>query len=705
MGALYVNDFNKAGRVYRVQLQAEANYRMKPDDIGKVYVRSTTTNAMIPLSAISKVKNVVGPEQVERFNGFIAAKIMGDSKPGISSGDAIRIVEEVAAATLPDGYGIAWTGQAFQEKRSSGSSLQAFGFAIIMVFLILAAQYEKWSLPVAVVMAVPFALMGALTAIWLRGMPNDIYFQIGLVVLIGLASKNAILIVEFAAQKYAEGMSAADAAIEAARLRLRPIIIDLARLRARRFPAGQGHRCRCRCPSVDGYRRLRRHAGCHLHRHAVHSALLQVAGARQANRSLAPRHERGGKSMISRPIIRLTPLAFALALSGCAIGPDYLRPASLLPAVFSEAKPAENVAVATNPAINPNWWTLFNDATLNNLVDQALTSNASLRLAVARVEQADALAREAGASFFPQIDGSAGISNTKASTRTATFVATQPRIRQSRSIGLSTSFELDVWGRIRRANEAARATLLGQPVFARRDSPQHCRAGLRHLSRPAAYDAQLVVTAETVKTREESLKLVKTRVDAGLASPLDGYQAEGLLAAAEAQLAEQRRLRTLAEHQLALITGNPALKIAAGDLKQLPLLPEAPAGLPSDLIEGRPDVRQAEQELVAANAGIGMAKAGYFPKFTLTGSLGTESRTLSDLFSAGSNTWSLGLGALDAYPRFRPHLGTCRSGQGNQSAIADRLAGQPADSLQGSPRCAGQPARIRRGGKGPKHPG
>ncbi|WP_374276973.1 efflux RND transporter permease subunit [Azonexus sp.] len=225
MGALYVNDFNKAGRVYRVQLQAEANYRMKPEDIGKVYVRSATTNAMIPLSAISKVKNVVGPEQVERFNGFIAAKIMGDSKPGISSGDAIKIVEDVAAATLPDGYGIAWTGQAYQEKRSSGSSLQAFGFAIIMVFLILAAQYEKWSLPIAVVMAVPFALMGALTAIWLRGMPNDIYFQIGLVVLIGLASKNAILIVEFAAQKYAEGMSAAEAAVEAARLRLRPIIM------------------------------------------------------------------------------------------------------------------------------------------------------------------------------------------------------------------------------------------------------------------------------------------------------------------------------------------------------------------------------------------------------------------------------------------------------------------------------------------------
>ncbi|MDR2837969.1 MAG: multidrug efflux RND transporter permease subunit [Azonexus sp.] len=225
MGALYVNDFNKAGRVYRVQLQAEANYRMKPDDIGKVYVKSATSGAMIPLSAVTTVRRVVGPEQVERFNGFIAAKVMGDSKPGVSSGDVIKIVEQVAAANLPEGYTISWTGQVFQEKRTSGSSGQAFAFAIIMVFLILAAQYEKWSLPVAVLMAVPFAIMGALIAILMRGMPNDIYFQIGLVVLIGLASKNAILIVEFAAQKYAEGMSAVDAAIEAARLRLRPIIM------------------------------------------------------------------------------------------------------------------------------------------------------------------------------------------------------------------------------------------------------------------------------------------------------------------------------------------------------------------------------------------------------------------------------------------------------------------------------------------------
>jgi HAE1 family hydrophobic/amphiphilic exporter-1/multidrug efflux pump len=225
MGSLYVNDFNKSGRVYRVQLQAEAAYRLKPEDLGKVYVRSATTNAMIPLAAISTVRSVVGPEQVERFNGFVAAKIMGDSVPGVSSGDAIRLVEEVAAATLPDGYAIAWTGQAYQQKQTGSSSTKAFVFALIMVFLILAAQFEKWSLPLAVIMAVPFALGGALTAVFLRGMPNDIYFQIGLVVLIGLAAKNAILIVEFASQKLEEGMGLVDACTEAARLRFRPIVM------------------------------------------------------------------------------------------------------------------------------------------------------------------------------------------------------------------------------------------------------------------------------------------------------------------------------------------------------------------------------------------------------------------------------------------------------------------------------------------------
>ena len=224
MGSLYVNDFNLNGRTYRVQLQADGAYRAKPDDLGKVYVRSTA-GAMVPVGALIKVRQQVGAEQLERFNGFLAAKVLGNSIPKVSTGDAIKIVEEVARETLPAGYELAWTGQAFQEKRTGTTSAIAFVFGIIMVFLILAAQYEKWSLPLAVIMSVPFALFGALAAVMIRGMPNDIYFQIGLVVLIGLAAKNAILIVEFAAQKRAEGMHVLDAALEGARLRFRPIVM------------------------------------------------------------------------------------------------------------------------------------------------------------------------------------------------------------------------------------------------------------------------------------------------------------------------------------------------------------------------------------------------------------------------------------------------------------------------------------------------
>jgi len=225
LGSLYVNDFNKFGRTYRVQIQADSGYRSRPEDVGNIYVRSTSTGGMIPLKSLVRMRPVVGPDQLERFNGFVAAKVLGGSAPGVSSGQAIAAVEDVAAKVLPEGYYLAWTGQAFQEKRTGRAAVIAFVFAIVMVFLILSAQYERWSLPVAVLLAVPFALLGALVAVLARGMSNDVYFQIGLVTLIGLAAKNSILIVEFASQNMAQGMSAWEAAVQAARQRFRPIVM------------------------------------------------------------------------------------------------------------------------------------------------------------------------------------------------------------------------------------------------------------------------------------------------------------------------------------------------------------------------------------------------------------------------------------------------------------------------------------------------
>ncbi len=223
-GNLYVNDFTYMGRNFRVTLQSEAKFRRTPDDLRYVYVKSNS-GQLVPLSTLLHVERVTGPELVNRFNIFPAAKVLGDPASGYSSGQAIAAMEQVAAEVLGSGYSLSWIGSAYQEKLTGGASTQAFVFGLIMIFLILAAQYEKWSLPFVVILSVPFAVLGALLAVYMRGIQNDLYFQVGLVTLIGLAAKNAILIVEFAVMQVQNGMTYAEAAVSAAKLRFRPIVM------------------------------------------------------------------------------------------------------------------------------------------------------------------------------------------------------------------------------------------------------------------------------------------------------------------------------------------------------------------------------------------------------------------------------------------------------------------------------------------------
>lgn len=227
-GNMYINDFVKFGRIYRVQTEALPEYRSNPDDISKIYVRarSGTTQTMIPLNSVITTEFNSGPDPVTHFNGYNSALVLGSAAPGYSSGQALEALQQVADEVLtPRGYSIDWSGISLQERKASGQSIFVFAFALLMVFLVLAALYESWSIPFAVILAIPFGILGAFVAIWLRDMTNDIYFQIGLVTLIGLAAKNAILIVEFANQRVAAGLSLTEAALEAARLRFRPIIM------------------------------------------------------------------------------------------------------------------------------------------------------------------------------------------------------------------------------------------------------------------------------------------------------------------------------------------------------------------------------------------------------------------------------------------------------------------------------------------------
>ena len=224
-GSYYINDFNLAGKSYRVYARASDNFRNNPEDLRKIFVRSNE-GEMVPLNSVATLTRSIGPDIVDRFNLFPAAKIMGDPKPGYTSGDAIRAIQEVVNDTLSsDEYAISWAGTAYQEVNSQGTGTTAFIFGMVFVFLILAAQYERWLIPLAVITAVPFAVFGSLLAVWIRGLTNDIYFEIGLLLLIGLAAKNAILIVEFAMQERESGKSIFESAVNAAKLRFRPIVM------------------------------------------------------------------------------------------------------------------------------------------------------------------------------------------------------------------------------------------------------------------------------------------------------------------------------------------------------------------------------------------------------------------------------------------------------------------------------------------------
>jgi multidrug efflux pump len=223
-GSLTVSQYNEFSRIWWVILQSEPKYRQDPGDLGRLYTRSNQ-NEMVPLSALVTTRWVTGPDLLPHFNGFPAAKVNGNAASGYSSGQAITAMEEVAREVLPHGYTFAWSGLAFEEKKSGGTSMLAFVFGLLIVFLVLAAQYESWTLPGTVMMAVPFGVLGALTANWLRGLENDVYFQIGLLVLIGLGAKNAILRVSFAVELRKQGKSIMEATIEAGEQRLRPIIM------------------------------------------------------------------------------------------------------------------------------------------------------------------------------------------------------------------------------------------------------------------------------------------------------------------------------------------------------------------------------------------------------------------------------------------------------------------------------------------------
>ncbi len=327
----------------------------------------------------------------------------------------------------------------------------------------------------------------------------------------------------------------------------------------------------------------------------------------------------------------------ALLLSGCqSVWPDYQRPEVAVPKAYDQQADQENSQLTNT------WWTLYQDQVLNDLVAKAVQNNSDIKLAVARIEEADAVLREVGAALFPQIDLNSAASRTRATTTGATPVfANNPR--SNFNAQLRTSFELDFWGKLSRTKEAARAQALSTRYA--KDTVALSLAGLvaSNYLLLRSLDSQLLVTQVSLRSREESLALTQRRLEGGVVSALDVQQAEVARENLSAQLSDLNRLRALSLHQLSVLTGDMELNIASADIKSFPIPPMPPAGLPSALLESRPDVRQAEEQMVAANANIAVAKAALYPSISLTAGFGGESMQLGDVLKSASRIWSGGL--------------------------------------------------------------
>ncbi len=362
-------------------------------------------------------------------------------------------------------------------------------------------------------------------------------------------------------------------------------------------------------------------------------------------------------NLVQHAKIRLVCVAVAaVLLASCkSVSPDYQRPLLPLPAQYAE------VANQAATEVSNTWWTLYQDQKLNDLISNALQNNTDIKLSVARIEEADAVMQEVGAALFPQVDLNMNSSRTRVTAVGANPALINPRSNYKRQFG--TSFELDFWGKLQRAKESARAQAL-----ASRYAKETVKLSLTGLVASnylllRSLEAQINLTQSNSKSRNESLELTKRRLESGVASALDVYQAEVASANMRAQLAELIRLRALSLHQLSVLTGILDLNIVAADISLMPIPPIPPSGLPSSLLEARPDVRQAEEQMIAANANIGVAKAALYPTISLTANMGGESLALGDILNSAARIWT---GGVNLYlPIFDAGKNTARISQVN----------------------------------------
>jgi HAE1 family hydrophobic/amphiphilic exporter-1/multidrug efflux pump len=627
-GKYYVNDFNLYGRVFHVNMEAESRFRDDLGDYRFIYVRSKT-GELIPVSSLIKIERVADPSIIEKFNMFPSAKVLGQANLGYSSGDAIKAISEVAKKVLPSGYTIAWSGTSYQEIKVKGKTGKVLFYAIIFVYLILVALYESWSAPLAIMLSVPFAIFGASLGMYLLGLENDIYFQAGLLVLIGLSAKNAILIVEFAEERLKRGMPLLSATLEAAELRYRPIIMTSFAFIAGALPlmfakgAGANSREVIGTTVVTGM---------------LFATVFGIFFIPLFYYLIVKIREKIKPSGVLKGLSLIFVFLF---FHSCSLAPEYKKPEIPLPENLKiEEKISENTTKVD--AIYVKWWENFGDPFLNKLIEEALKNNDDLKIYVARVEQALANLRFSKAELYPEITYSISAKRERYSEEMYEFMAGTENIF---NLSATVSYELDLWKRLRNEERASFSRFLA--ARAERDAFQ-----ISLISNVATLYFDLIAVEKKLRIAENFLEVQKNiyefrkkQYQNGLVDELVVEQAKAEYEATRLKVEDLRNQKENLKTSLSLLIGRNPREIfekevtIAGDLpKPLPI----PSALPSTILQKRPDIIAAEERLKAVNFEIGVARSAYFPLISLTGAYGFESMELSNLIKHSASVWNLG---------------------------------------------------------------
>lgn len=656
LGGRRATTFVHQGEEYDVIMEGSYGDKRSPLDVNNIFVRSERSKELIPLANLVKMDEFADSGTLNRYNRMRSITFDAELVSGYSLGEAVAYMEKIITESLPPSAVIGYKGNALKLKESSGSSGFIFALALLVAFLVLAAQFESFVHPLTIMLTVPVAIAGALFGLQTMGMNQSIYSQIGLIMLIGLAAKNGILIVEFVNQLRDEGVEFREAVLQASEQRLRPIIMTALATVMGALPLMLGQGAGYETRMVVGvvivfgvslativtlflvpmvYALIARRTGSPLDvTRRLESALT---GEEQTPKSKYP---------------ALIPLLIAgcLCLPACNLAPKYLGGNAKLPTEFKTAGPWRTAQPKDDQA-RGDWWRLFNDAKLHELMARAKQNSPTLELASSRLIESQALARADRAGFFPFVTFNSANSRSRGSGNMA-FQFAGGRTRNVLGGTLDFAYELDFWGKVRNQSRAGAARAeAAQADYENALLGLQSELALNYFAL-RAQDAQIALLRRNVVSRRKTVDLSRTRFEQGDIAQIDVAQAETDLASTEAQAIGLEKQRAELEHAIALLLGlTPSeFSLPEKDLTGVP--PTVPAAVPSDLLERRPDIASAERQMAATNAEVGVAKAAVFPSITIGVSGGSQTSYVWKVFDAPSRIWSLGPAAVD-WPIFR----------------------------------------------------